>query len=108
METKNAIIESIRFDTERGLTIWVELNYGGSGQCFGGWQLYTSVGWKDGPNVCGRFIVRLLEVVGVNCISQAKGKAVRVQATDTRVESIGHITKEDWFSPSVDFAQYSR
>ena len=42
METKNAVIESARLTTDDHgcLSAWLMLDYGGSGQGFGGYALY--------------------------------------------------------------------
>jgi hypothetical protein len=107
-ETKNAVIESVRFDTERGLSIWVTLDFGGSGQGFGGYLLYAPSGWKASKqpgNYCGHFIWRLFEVAAVHEWGQLAGKTVRVKASATHVQAIGHIVKDDWFNPEVEFAQ---
>jgi hypothetical protein len=85
----------------------VYLDYGDSGQGFGGYMLYVPESWsshrKDCKNYAGHFIYRVLEVVGVENWSQLKGKTVRVRADHSKVYEIGHIVKDDWFNPSLDF-----
>jgi hypothetical protein len=106
IEIKNAVIQSARFDTERGLSIWVGLDYGGSGQSFGGYLLYGPKGWKanENPvNYAGHFIWRLFEIAGVDEWSKLPGKTVRVKASWGHVQAIGHIVKNDWFDPKAEF-----
>jgi hypothetical protein len=107
-EIKNAVIQSARFDTERGLSIWVGLDYGGSGQGFGGYLLYGPKGWKaheNAANYAGHFIWRLFEVAGVTEWSKLPGRTVRVKANHSNVQAIGHIVKDDWFDPKAEFAE---
>ena len=109
METKNAIIESatITSDDHGLLSAWLHLDYGGSGQGFGGHALYLPKGFKHhnlcAPNYAGHFIWRCMEIAGVSEWSDLKGKTIRVRATHGGVEAIGHIVKDDWFNPSEDF-----
>jgi hypothetical protein len=107
-EIKNAVIEDARFDLERGLSAWLTLDYGGRGQGFGGYLLYAPKGWKahgEAGNFCGHFIYRVLEIAGVDDWAKLKGRTVRVRATHSKVEAIGHIVKDDWFEPDAEFAQ---
>lgn len=109
-EVKNAVIESVRFGTERGLSIWVGLDYGGAGQGFGGYLLYGPKGWKaheNCANYAGHFIWRLFEVAGVDEWSKLKGRTVRVKCSWSNVQAIGHIIKDDWFDPKAEFAALS-
>lgn len=106
IETKNAVIDSAFFDTERGLSAWIGLDYGGSGQAFGGYLLYAPKGWKAHEckaNYAGHFIYRCLEIAGVSDWQKMIGKTIRVRAEHGKVHAIGHIIKDDWFDPSVDF-----
>lgn len=107
-EIKNAIIESAKFDTERGcLSAWIYLQYGDSGgQGFGGYMLYGPSGWKahgSPGNFAGHFIWRVLEIAGVDDWSKLPGRAIRVKANDCEVRAIGHIIKDDWFCPKEEF-----
>jgi hypothetical protein len=107
-EIVNAVIESARFDMERGLSAWLSLNYGGSGQGFGGYLLYAPAGWAAHPgslNYCGHFIWRVLEIAGVGDWSELPGRTIRVRRTFDKVEAIGHIIKDDWFDPTAEFAK---
>lgn len=109
-EIKNAIITSARFDTERGLSAWLTLDYGGSGQGFGGYLLYAPEGWaahKQPGNFAGHFIYRCLEIAGAEDWAKLIGKTVRVRhdhaGLSGRIVAIGHIIKDDWFNPDEEF-----
>ena len=109
IEIKNAIIESaeITNDDHGVLSAWVYLDYGGSGQGFGGYVLYLPSSFEHhdikGPNYTGHWIWRVMEIAGVSKWSNLKGKSIRVKASYDKVYAIGHIVKNDWFEPSVDF-----
>lgn len=110
-EIRNAIISSVSIDTgDRGLlTAWLHLDYGGSGQGFGGYDLYLpkSYSHHNLESVAGHFIFRCMEIAGVEKWEDMKGKTIRVKVSHSKVEAIGHIVKDDWFNPSVDFANLS-
>lgn len=107
---KNAVINSVSFSDERGLGIFVELDYGGSIQGFGGFGYYNcwDDSWKKGPNYLGRFIWRMLKITGVHDLKHIVGKSVRVKLDspylDGNILAVGHIIKDDWFSPREEFA----
>lgn len=107
-EIKNAVIKSARIDCgDRGfLTVWLDLDYGGSGQGFGGYALYLpkSFTHHEMKSHAGHFIFRVMEIAGVEDWSKLPGKTIRVSGTRSGIDSIGHIVKEDWFKPSDDFA----
>lgn len=109
-EIRNAVIESARItnDDHGLLTAWLNLDYGSSGQGFGGFALYLPKSFTrhnpQGPNYAGHFIWRVMEIAGVSEWSQLKGKTVRVRQEHSTVHAIGHIVKDDWFCPSDDFA----
>jgi len=107
-EIKNAIITSAVLDTgDRGLlTAWLHLDYGGSGQGFGGYVLYLPKSYKHhtkNGDYAGHFIFRCMEVAGVESWDKLKGKTVRVKCSHSKIDAIGHIVKDDWFNPSDDF-----
>lgn len=108
IEIKNAVIEQAYFDTERGLSAWLSLTYGGSGQGFGGYMLYAPKGWKaheSKGNYAGHFIYRCLEIAGVSDWAKLAGRTIRVKADHSKVHAIGHIINDDWFDPSADFKE---
>ena len=109
-ETKNAVIRgaSLSIDDHGLLTASLDLDYGGSCQGFGGYVLYLPREFKNGGiektgNVCGHFVWRCLEIAGVTEWSQLKGKTIRVRSSHRDIQAIGHIVKDDWFSPRNDF-----
>ena len=108
-EIKNAIITgaSITNDDHGLLSAWVQLDYGGSGQGFGGYCLYLpkSFTHHELKSFAGHFIWRVMEVAGVSKWGDLAGKTVRVKSSHASVEAIGHIVKDDWFNPSVDFKE---
>jgi len=111
-EIKNAVIESAVIDiADRGfLTVWVHLDYGGSGQGFGGYALYLPKSWTHHrlrEGAAGHFLYRVMEIAGVGKWDQLKGKTVRVKIVNGLVSAIGHIVKNDWFDPGKDFKETS-
>ena len=104
MEIKNAIIKSTSLSKEDHgiLSIWLHLDYGGSGQGFGGYSLY-SPNFRPYPNITGHFIWRCLEIAGVESWDKLPGKSIRVEANYEKVIRIGNILKDDWFNPTEEF-----
>lgn len=111
VEIKNAIIESTTMSIERGLSLWLHLNYGGAVQGFGGYVLHCPKGWanhKIESPYAGHFITRVLEVAGVEEWDKLKGKTIRVKSDYGGVYAIGHIIKDDWFAPKEDFEKLKK
>lgn len=108
-EIKNAVIESVKLtsDDHGCLSAWLLLDYGGSGQGFGGYALYLPKSYTHHKlqSVAGHFIWRCMEVAGVTEWSKLPGKTVRVRGDRGGIEAIGHIVKEDWFCPKEDFKE---
>jgi len=110
---KNAIIERARIDdADRGLlTAWLMLDYGGTGQGFGGYSLYLPKPYSHHMMLshAGHFIWRCMEIAGVSSWDKITGKSIRVALDKPGfgglIKGIGHITKEDWFYPAVDFKE---
>jgi hypothetical protein len=109
---KNAIIESASITNgEAGqgvLTVWLRVKYGdGFSQGFGGLPLYLPKSFTHHriASPAGHFINRCMEIAGVTEWKDMVGKAIRVEATHVAITAIGHITKEDWFDPKIDFCK---
>ena len=107
MEIKNAVISNVQItNDDRGmLSAWIQLDYGNSGQGFGGYALYLPKSFKHHKieSVAGHFIFRCMQIADVENWSEMTGKTVRVKCNMAKIESIGHIVKDDWFNPSEDF-----
>ena len=104
--TRNATIESVRLGYDRGVFLcgWLFLDYGGSGQGFGGYVLWKK---EDNPPVpmfpfTGLFVSRVLDVVGCESWEDLPGKSIRVKATYDKVIEIGNYLKDEWFNPGAE------
>lgn len=106
-EIKNAVITHASIgDMGRGiLSADIRLDYGGCGQGFGGYALYLPKSFKhhELKSFAGHFIWRLMQVADVLDFNSLVGKTIRVKSTHSKVYSIGHIVKDDWFCPEDDF-----
>lgn len=109
MEISNAIIKSATITSEESgvLGAWLTLDYGGSGQGFGGFALYFPKSSKNHKmqSLAGHFIYRCMEIAGVTKWEDLEGKTIRAKHDFSGVKAIGHIIKDDWFCPSEDFAK---
>jgi hypothetical protein len=108
IEEKNAIIThaSITGADHGVLSAWLTLDYGGSGQNFGGYCLYKPIShFEPHGNYAGFFIWKCMEIAGVDEWSKMVGKTVRVKCEWTKVHAIGHIVKDIWFNPSEEFKE---
>ena len=110
LEVRNAIIEgtSLSIDDHGCLSSWLHLTYGGSGQGFGGWSLGPlpeSLCWPGNGNYAGVWIVKILQIAGVTEWSKLPGRPIRVRSQLNGVEAIGHILKNEWFSPRELFRE---
>ena len=102
---KNARIESSMLGIEDHgiLTFMLHLDYGGSGQGFGGYCMDAPLKKQDGTFIrrvgtaqgCD-LILRVLEVVGVCKWEDLPGQHIRVVADHCKVHKIGHILKDRW------------
>lgn len=97
METKNAKIKSTYLGLEdHGLfTCFLNLDYGGSFQGFGGHSLTH-------PKYGVEYLGRVLKTVGVDRWEELPGKVIRVKADHGAVYAIGHIIEDRWFNPEED------
>ena len=109
-ETKNANITRTMLGIEdHGIMSYsLTLDYGGSGQSFGGYCLDTPVKDDDGKFL-GRkgvaygadTILKILETLEVSTWEKLPGTKCRVVATHTGVKKIGHLLKDKWFDPAA-------
>jgi len=118
-EIKNAVIESTALTTaDHGvLTAWLYLDYGGSGQGFGGYVLGTNpdkIKAEDGrtTNIYANvWIWRILEIAGVDAWEKLPGQSIRVRSTHRKIKAIGHLLNDDWFNPteiSIEGKEYEK
>ena len=105
-EIQNAKITSTMLGVEDHgiLSAWLNLDYGGSGQGFGGYALDV---WDEsrqkriGQAYGAEFIRRILEVLEVTKWEKLPGTPCRVRASHSKVEAIGHYLKDQWFDPAA-------
>lgn len=112
----NAIVKDAWVSLDNGwcLSVWLHLDYDGTCQGFGGYVLggdaTSSAGKRHatGPNYAAEFLVRSMQVCGVDRLDLCKGKAIRVRKTSEYgdIIAIGHITKDIWFAPKATFESW--
>ena len=104
---KNAIIKNATISIQGGhLCVGMYLDYGdGSGFGFGDYMIYLPKSSTQ-PQIdygYGLFVWRVMEIAGVSNWKELDGKPIRVKTNHKETYcSIGHITKDDWFSPQED------
>lgn len=81
------------------LTAFLYLDFGGTSQGFGGYNLESK-----GANYCAAFIRGVLDVIGEYHWSKLAGKVIRVRGGGgpglaTTIEAIGHPIEDRWFYP---------
>lgn len=108
MEIENAVIKAANISNEDYgcLSVWLTLDYGGTGQRFGGFNLGNKTVKEfsnEGGNSCGWFLNRCMAVAEVTNWSDMVGKTIRVKTSHEKAHAIGHILRDDWFNPSEDF-----
>lgn len=91
-EEKNAIIKGTMLGNEdHGIpTCFVYLDFGGSGQGFGGYDL-RHYGLK--------MINKIIETVGAKSWEDLPGKHCRVRGSHAKLRAIGHIIEDKWYEP---------
>ncbi len=110
MELKNAVIISTSLGGHDGagsiMTCMIRLDYGGSGQGFGGWSLDEPIKDDDGKFLCRKgsalgmqFIIDVLKVLELESWEDLKGTCCRVKADFDKIHAIGHFLKDQWFNP---------
>lgn len=104
-EIKNAKITSVRFGKEDHgiMTCYVMLDYGGSGQGFGGYAFDrwdATLNRRVGAAYGMEWMMRLFKVLEVQELQELIGMPVRVESTYTKIHRIGHFIKDQWFDPS--------
>ena len=98
-ETRNARITGVSLGVGGRdiLTAWVVLDYGGSGQQFGGYHL--------GGHACAAFIEKTLRAVGVEQWEDLPGTVCRVRASHDKVHAIGDALRDRWFTPELELGR---
>lgn len=108
MEIRNARIESTKLGIEVYgiLTASLYLDYGDSGhQMFGGHRSLSGkidIKRPRTASFCGRYLEKILTVVGVDNWEDLVGKYIRVKkdgSLSSPIIAIGNIVKEEWFNP---------
>jgi hypothetical protein len=106
-QIKNAKIVStvLGYEDHGILTMYVTLDYGHSGQSFGGYTFDAYDPKLERRIVAGsygmRFVTDLMRAVGVDRYEALPGTVVRVEASHDSVYRIGHFLRDTWFDPNA-------
>lgn len=109
---QNAKIEStmLGYEGHGIMTFYLYLDYGGSGQGFGGYALDAYDQRKKkrvGHKSFGEAVAEILRVVGVEKWEDLKGQFVRVEYPEgwnQTITGIGHVLEDKWFRPKEFFS----
>jgi len=95
METKNAKITSTMLGWKNApvMTYWLNLDYGGDGQSFGGITLSGEFGIEA--------IKKILEVLDIEYWENLPGTNIRVKATHDKVHCIGNFLTDKWLNLKI-------
>tara|TARA_R110000851_G_C13000142_1_gene558222 strand:- start:127 stop:483 length:357 start_codon:yes stop_codon:yes gene_type:complete len=107
MKIVNATITSTQlgYQDHGILTSFIMLDYGGSGQGFGGYcfdepiKVDGEYSHREGVKFGMEYIRQVLDCTGVRNWEELVGKHVRVRQEHSKVHSIGHILEDKWFCP---------
>lgn len=114
IETMNAKIRSTTLGREdHGIfTAFLNLDYGSSGQSFGGYALdewcgpRSAEGRRVGTAYGMEFIAEILRTLEVESWEKLPGTVCRVRCEHSKIHAIGHFLKDQWFDPSELHAQF--
>ena len=103
MTIRNARIEEAQLfiDDHGFLACVIKLDYGSSSQGFGIFELYNPAICQDA--FAGHFLMSVMRIADVYDWKYLIGKIIRVKVDDGLIKSIGHVIKEDWFTPTDFF-----
>jgi len=112
LKESNARITSTTLGYEdHGIMTWfLDLDYGGSGQGAGGYVLngYDKENNKKTPSIwCGKTIMAILDVLGVDKWEALPGTYIRVKYDYDKVHAIGHLLKDQWLDFDIFFFEGS-
>lgn len=93
---QNAKITGTSLGFDHHYSFWVYLDYGGSGQGFGGFAL----GGEFTDYVLRGVLTTVLEE---GTWEDLKGKPCRVKIEDGTIVAIGHYLEDKWFNPKEFF-----
>src|SRR5437773_1686917 len=102
---QNAKIRSVSlgFEDHGILTCWLNLDYGGSAQGFGGYGFSHRPNNKHiGAADLADYILAILTTLDVESWEKLPGKSVRVKKADgcnSPITAIGHYLEDKWFDP---------
>lgn len=108
--TGNALIKSTMLGIEDHgiMTCYLMLQQSSAHQGFGGYGLdgpFNEATKQRDPNkLCGFWVQRILETVGVEKWEDLPGKHIRVAGDYHHITGIGHITDDKWFYPKAEIA----
>ena len=99
VEIRNAKITSTSLTIEDHglLSAWLYLDYGGSGQGFGGYRLDRRPEHPSANDFGAFFIRRTMEAIGVERWEKLPGTPCRVKQDHCGVYAIGHFIEDKWF-----------
>lgn len=113
-EIRNAVVEStmLGYEDHGIFTAFIFLNFGGSGQGFGGYPMDTPIKDDDGKFIkrVGTkwgmdFLIGVLKTLEVDSWEKLPGISLRVAISENagtfgqKISGVGHYFKDNWFYP---------